>query len=193
MKASGWWKKVLAVVEGSDGGCLEENLVPKLGDGREVAFWTGSWAGEKALKDVFPRLFHLSINKDGVVKEMGNWIDGRWEWDVKWRKDLLERERGRELELLEYLANFSPSADATDRWCWGREGDSVFTVKIAYQFMDSRSSSQASSRPMGIIFVRVWKAFAPLKARTAWRLLWNRVPTKENMSKRIELNLDERC
>lgn len=64
----------------------------RLGDGREVLFWDGAWSGDKTLKDRFPRLFHLSIWKDGMVKEMREWVGGRWIWRLEWRRNLLDRE-----------------------------------------------------------------------------------------------------
>lgn len=39
----------------------------------------------------------------------------------------------------------------------------------------------------------VWKTSAPAKAQvTAWRLLWNRLPTMDNLHKRIAIDEEER-
>lgn len=76
---NGWWKKVVGLVEESEGGWIWDNLRLKVGDGRVVyKFWTEFWVGDKSLKVLFPRLFNLSIVKKGTVQDMGRWVDDRW-------------------------------------------------------------------------------------------------------------------
>ncbi|GMP99557.1 hypothetical protein CsSME_00046990 [Camellia sinensis var. sinensis] len=43
------------------------NSVIVLGDGMRAHFWLDKWAGNVCLKEEFPRLFSLSIDKLGVV------------------------------------------------------------------------------------------------------------------------------
>lgn len=51
---------------GRDGDWFWGNVSQKLGDGKDISFWEGVWAGDKSLKDEFPRLFHLCANKEGL-------------------------------------------------------------------------------------------------------------------------------
>lgn len=65
-----------------------------VGDGKNTNFWDGFWAGDKPLKERFPRMYQLCVNKEGKVGEMGEWNNGCWGWKVEWRWELRERERG---------------------------------------------------------------------------------------------------
>lgn len=55
----------------------------KLGGGAEARLWDGLWSGNRMLKDVHPRLFQLSLNKDGRVSDMGSWEGEEWQWKLK--------------------------------------------------------------------------------------------------------------
>lgn len=73
------------------------------------------WVGDKPFKEVFPRLYNLSARKDGVIRDMGVWSEGRWEWRVDWRTGLLEREA----ELVNLISSVPLVAGAVDRWVLG--------------------------------------------------------------------------
>lgn len=70
-----------------------------------------------------------------------------------------------------------------------------FSVREAYKELEKNGRGAAVIPPDGACINRIWKASAPLKARvTAWRFAWNRLLTKDNVSKRVELaGEDERC
>lgn len=161
----GWWRKIISLVEGSEGTWFRENLVLNLGEGIEVAFWDGVWAGASMVKDLFPRLYHLSSRKDGVVREMGDWVNGRWMWKLEWRRELLEREKAREEELLQFLSGFSPIAGAADRWSWGTNANISFSVKDAYKILCARSCRPSTQRPDVESLKCIWKASATMKAK----------------------------
>ena len=42
-----------------------------LGDGSRIRFWADEWIEGVVLKKAFPRIFDLSVNKLGKVKEFG--------------------------------------------------------------------------------------------------------------------------
>jgi len=58
---------------------LEEAFKWKIDNGDSVLFWEDCWAGNGALKRVYPRLFSLSSCKDAKVAEFGKLINGFWE------------------------------------------------------------------------------------------------------------------
>ena len=88
-KDSLWWKDLREVWNLERWGQnFEEALDWKVGDGKEVLFWEDNWAGRRALKSVFPRLFSLSVSKASKVVELGNWNNNRWEWNFGWRMNV---------------------------------------------------------------------------------------------------------
>lgn len=90
---TGWWKMVVARVEGREGQWFWHSLEQVIGDGSEAKFWEGFWSGDKSLKDRFPMLFCLSTKQDKLAKDIGAWEAGRWIWDFGWRQELREREQ----------------------------------------------------------------------------------------------------
>lgn len=63
-----------------------------MGDGGLTRFWEESWVGGEILRVTFPRLFQLSNDKSGLIKDMGSWVGERWVWSWNWRRELFERE-----------------------------------------------------------------------------------------------------
>jgi len=51
----------------------------KIGNGEEISFWEDCWAGSRALKNIYPRLFSLTSCKATKVVELGIWTNGVWE------------------------------------------------------------------------------------------------------------------
>lgn len=144
---TGWWKLVTGVVENDDSGWFWDNLVQRVGDGKDFSFWEGLWVGDKTLKEAFPRLYNLSTRKDGLVKDMGEWCEGRWTWKVEWRRRLLDRERALESDLFNLLAAVSLTEGTRDRWEWGNGKGRVFSVKEAYLAITKSFISSTVGRP----------------------------------------------
>lgn len=44
----------------------------RIRNGNTIMFWEDIWCGDCPLRVVFPRLFHLAIDKNGTVKEYLN-------------------------------------------------------------------------------------------------------------------------
>ena len=41
----------------------------KMGNGRQIRFWTDTWCGDQSLESRFPLLYALAVNKDATVME----------------------------------------------------------------------------------------------------------------------------
>jgi len=50
---------------------FEDTINWKVGYGKKVLFWEDNWVGSGALKNVFLRLFSLSLSKDFAVAAFG--------------------------------------------------------------------------------------------------------------------------
>lgn len=189
---TGWWSKIIAMVGRSAGDWFWNNLSQKLGNGNLISFWSGSWAGDKPLKELFPRLYQLCANREGTVRNMGRWVNNRWSWEVPWRRALLDRELEWVEELYNHIHNFSVIDDTPDSWVWGsNNSNGIFSVRNAYTELSQRLMSSTNTEQPWSGFNHLWKSFAPLKAQLmAWRLVHNRLPTRDNLSKRFELAPD---
>lgn len=61
--------------------------------GHQIYFWLDVWAGQSSLKDLFPSLYALSLNKEAKIVDMGSWNNGLWTWEWHWKHDLFIWER----------------------------------------------------------------------------------------------------
>ncbi|KAL8505831.1 hypothetical protein ACS0TY_016891 [Phlomoides rotata] len=123
---SGWWKDVVKITLGERGDWFRDRLARVVGSGKSISFWEDIWVGWEGLKEKFPRLYHLILDKEGRVGDMGRW-EGRswrwiWRWRWRWRRGLFEREIDT-FNLLVSLVNMSHLKEGIkDNWKW-RGGD----------------------------------------------------------------------
>ncbi|MCI62974.1 putative ribonuclease H protein, partial [Trifolium medium] len=67
---------------------------------------------------------------------MGNWLDGEWRWDFRWRRELSVWE----IELLHSLLSVMAKPlllGATDSWSWRHDSSGTFSVKSAYLLLSA--------------------------------------------------------
>lgn len=60
----------------------------KIGKVNSILFWHDVWLGVESLKEVFPRLDSLSLDKESMVANMRSWDGNIWRWRWKWRRAL---------------------------------------------------------------------------------------------------------
>ncbi|KAL6545130.1 hypothetical protein OROHE_009795 [Orobanche hederae] len=188
-RPSGWWGKVLAAVWGDTGDWFFSQLKRHVGNGADTSFWHARWCGEQPFRSKFPRLYALSEMKEGAVGEMGLWNLGRWNWELNWRRALNDKENEWEARLLADLQAANLIEGEQDRWCWGAKPDGIFMVKEAYDIVVSLHYGDSGVDDRAAASATVWKALAPLKQQVfAWRLLRDRIPTRDNLAKRMEVS-----
>jgi hypothetical protein len=49
---------------------FDDNLEREVGDGKNTLFWNDPWVDGDTLKDLFRRLFEISLDKEARVAEM---------------------------------------------------------------------------------------------------------------------------
>ncbi|XP_057809051.1 uncharacterized protein LOC131023524 [Salvia miltiorrhiza] len=160
----GWWPKIVAVGGDQNSAWFAEKVRRKLGNGGSVKFWSHIWAGSTPLKHAYPRLFHMSTNKEAMVSEMGKWEDGRWEWKFNWRRELLEREKAAVEDFLQFITNFVPSAGILDSWSWCGAKDGCYSTKEAYEAIRETRNEVSVQPPLEEILQKVWGMAVPHKA-----------------------------
>ncbi|KAL8461664.1 hypothetical protein ACS0TY_032954 [Phlomoides rotata] len=150
-------------------GWFFENLVKNLGDGNETYFWEEKWTGDAPLKIRYPRLYHLCINKNAKINEMGVWISEEWQWNWNWRRYLF----GREIGMLDNLM-------LTDSWSWGRSADGAFKTKEVYDWWHKYHGQELSDVNDTDALNLIWSSLSPTKVRIHdWRVLKERLRTKD--------------
>ncbi|GAU49412.1 hypothetical protein TSUD_374310 [Trifolium subterraneum] len=180
---SSWWREIARIRDGVadiGGGWFGETVVRKVGDGVETFFWTDPWLEEIPLCERFRRLFDLTVNKSSTVAEcfsLGWGVGGEaWVWRRQlraWEEELVE-------ECQALLHNFVLQDQSVDMWLWQPDPIRGYSVRGAYQLL-------ISHQPIPMIDTEdlIWHKQVPLKVSIfAWRLLRNKLLTKDNLANR---------
>lgn len=136
--------------------------------------------GREDLETEIQETFDISLLQQCPISDMGNWVEGRWIWTLSWRRTLFTWESLLLEDLLRDLGSIQLSFGAEDHWVWEASPDGMFTVKSAYD-------SQLGSVPLAdsSAFKILWKIAAPSNVLAfTWRVLLDRIQTKENLKKR---------
>jgi hypothetical protein len=184
---SAWWRSVCRVREGVGegvGSWFDNNIRKAIGNGNGTFFWHDIWVREIPLKLKFPRLFDLSVDKECSMEKMRRdlgAVDGR---EGVWRMRLLawEEESVRESFMLFHNVVFQEHVE--DTWKWLLDPIHGYSVRGAYRFLTITTELTDRSQ-----VVDIWHQHIPSKVSVfVWRLLRNRLPTKDNLVRRRALS-----
>ena len=181
--ASVWWKTICRVREGVGEGVgrwFDVNVRMKVGDGRNTLFWYDTWVGDTPLQLKFPILFKLAVEKESKVGDMR-----RLGWDSNgnawvWRRRLYAWEEESVRECVAVLSNIILQDTVHDSWSWSLDPVHGYSVKAAYRYITDTCVIADRSQVHD-----VWLKHVPTKVSLlGWRLLHNRLPTKDNLVQR---------
>jgi len=182
-EASEWWRVVHSL---SRERWFTDHVNRGVGNGGMTLFWSDVWCGTVSFRVRFSRLFELSVYKGESVLEMSQlgWGEG----GEAWRRRLFAWEEEMVGELILLLAHVSLQVNKEDTWLWTLENSTTFTVRSLYQFLTIQPQVDLS-----VDAASIWHKDVPLKVVLfAWRLFWDRLPTKDNLLRRGVINHDSR-
>jgi hypothetical protein len=181
-----WWRTICHVREGVGSGAgnwFDDNIRRVVGNGRNTFFWTDNWLDGAPLKLQFSRLYELSVYKEYSVEDMARlgWSEGGLAWG--WRRRLMAWEEESVRECSALLANVILQEHIHDYWRWLLDPTHGYSVGGAYSFLTS------VEEPMVVgDYNDVWHKLVPAKVSIfAWRLLQNRISTRDNLIRRLVL------
>jgi hypothetical protein len=179
-----WWKDVCSIGTNLNNNWFAQNVVKKLGNGTLTSFWEDTWVGNLPLKDLFPRLFSISTQKEATVAELyANNENGHW--NFTWRRSFFVWE-DELLDQLRDMINPVNLSEVVDRWGWLPENGDTYTVKSTFSLVSGLSCLNLHLHPWySAAFSCIWKCPAPSKVSAfAWKLLHDRIPTRLNLHRR---------
>jgi hypothetical protein len=180
---SSWWRDICLIDK--DSTWFSRAIGKKVGNGNSTSFWNEHWIGEQSLRQRFPRLFGISSQRDEVIQNMGWMNDGRWQWELQWRRNLFAWEEDQFRDFLEIIAPFTPSIHH-DCWLWMGDEIRGFTANSAYLLLVAEYNQHILPTPtLQFVFKNLWKCGAPFKISAfSWQLILDRIQTKDNLVKR---------
>ncbi|GJV64834.1 RNA-directed DNA polymerase, eukaryota [Tanacetum coccineum] len=140
------------------------------------------WIGDSHLGVLFPRLYALENNKECSVAEkiQGSLLGS-------FRRLVRGGVESQQLEHLRVLLKLVLLSSADDRWVWELNGEGIFNVKDARQFLDD------FFLPKAPVATR-WIKSIPIKVNIfAWKLHLDRLPTRVNLAHRGVQVLSSSC
>ena len=185
--SSVWWRMLCGIrTDGGfgEGSWFENNVRRVVGGGSSTFFGSDNWVGGSPLCEQFPRLFDLAVNKGVTVREMARrgWEIGGGAWE--WRRCLLVWEEESVMDCSSLLCNVVLQESSLDKWRWNLDPINGYTVKGTYRYLTMPATSLETG-----LFDAAWLNYVPLKVSMfVWRLLRNRLPTKDNLLRRRVLH-----
>ncbi|GKU85525.1 hypothetical protein SLEP1_g191 [Rubroshorea leprosula] len=132
-----WWRDIqsLKTGEGVNVRWLWEGFRLKIREGKGISFWWDVWCRKECLANKFPILYSLLTRKDKECHEMGNVDQGKWKWNLTWRRNLFvgEEEAAREMKRKTEDVKITPGHP--NRWEWIHSRESQSSTKRAYQML----------------------------------------------------------
>jgi len=184
-KDSVWWKDLFRVCGNvTEGNWFDRRLQWCVGDGHCVKFWSDRWVDDKALKDKFPRLYSISLNKNSLVGDVAVWVGSRTSqcstWNLSWRRERFEWEKHLEVQLMTLISYVKWDVRSMDRLVWVGEATQVYSVRAGYSILNGESFMQSI-----VSFKMLWSlSVAPSAIVSTWRILLDRLPTRLNLARR---------
>ncbi|CAL5363617.1 unnamed protein product [Camellia sinensis] len=155
------------------------NVQVKVRDGRSTNFWKDKWCNNLCLKDEFPILFRLVLEKNETLRSMYDRKVASGDWNFNLRRRLFEwedREVSRLKVMLQSVTGLGD--DQEDNVSWLAGGSGQFSVSSAYQ------SEVVSLDPLLSTWKLVWNKLAPPKVQFFCWLAWkNRAKTADFLQK----------
>ncbi|KAI7988304.1 hypothetical protein LOK49_LG13G01113 [Camellia lanceoleosa] len=141
------WKDILGLADRNPS--LKEffvsNLKIVLGNGSRAKFWVDSWCNTQSLALVFPRLFSLSVHKDGSVSDFVQRSSAGVDWNLLFRRHLFAWEEDDLVGLQGYLmAAPNLRNNVEDKCSWLANPSGVFSVASVWDWMASQKGCNLS-------------------------------------------------
>ncbi|CAM8979776.1 unnamed protein product [Rhodiola kirilowii] len=190
-RLSNSWKNILNIVQGNSevAEAFREGVKLKLGRGNDILFWDDVWAGAKALKCQYPKLYLLTEQSQAKVGEMGCWVDGVWHWQLTFRRTLYQWEEEQRRELIEGLCHLKLKSQEDDRVVWAFTPDGRFTTN---SLMRAAVTLRAKKKKWDHMPLKLWSGIAPPKVEMlVWRTYLDSLPTKMTLCRRRVLRREQ--
>ncbi|GMI89291.1 hypothetical protein HRI_002598400 [Hibiscus trionum] len=158
------WRGIIRPLTNKDS-VFSRNIHFSVGNGKRIKFWSETWIGNTPLKELFPRMYALAVNKSGVIAEFGHFEDGIWLWKIEFRRRTFDWENEVREAFFDLISSGKLCQDISDNVRWKANSNGIFSVK------------SFCSAAIGDMMIR----------DDFWKLVW--VKAAPLMSKRLYGNL----
>ncbi|KHN09118.1 hypothetical protein glysoja_047752, partial [Glycine soja] len=126
-------------------------------------------------------LYVISKQQNSLINSMGEFVEGRWEWKLSWRRDFFDYEIQMAADFLEEIDSAHIHQSSRDILWWKPDPNGLFSTRSAYKVLQGAHHSVSQDNVLNTM----WKLKIPPKVSAfSWRLLKNRLPSRDNLRKR---------
>ena len=136
-----------------------------IGRGDRAIFWSDIRCNSASLKEDFPRIFVLSSNKNGFMKDFGSWQKEVWRWDIPMRRPLFDWETKVWESFRSVLDKIKIRRWTSDKIAWSMCKLGIFSVSSFQKCLENSPHSDLAWDNF------VWGGFCPPKVQVfAWQV-----------------------
>ena len=156
-----------------------------LGDGGKIRFWQDNWTDKGLLCNMFPRMFALSVDKVGTIKEFGSYSQGKWVWSIIFKKRLFGWELQQWYNFCTTLKGFAACDSLVDSLIWKGSVGGNYSVK---QFCNHVLGKDSHDKDL---WKMIWASLVPSKVEIfCWQMMRGRIIVKEQLARRGVMGWD---
>ncbi|CAL5344952.1 unnamed protein product [Camellia sinensis] len=145
------------------------NTQIQIGNGARIMFWKDTWIGDRCLKEVFPRLYKLSIDRHKSVNEALNLRNDSPNWVQSFCRELKDWEKGDMVSLVNMLLSaYGLRSDKEDALYWRAENSGCFRVSSVYRWCEF----SLHPNDIGVIAKMIWHNVSLRKVKSFVWLAW---------------------
>lgn len=159
---------------------LREGIRCKVGDGRMTRFWSDPWEDIVPLRVKFPRVFSICSNKTEVIADVGCIIQGKWKWDLSFRRSFFDWESPIYSDFLSAIDDLYPTLGKADSLIWTHDNSGTFSIKSLYKWAEAKAFPDCH----WVIPSKTRKALPPKVGLLFWQACKNKVATMVNLISR---------
>ncbi|KAL5141585.1 hypothetical protein HKD37_09G024901 [Glycine soja] len=120
---------------------------------------------------------------------MGIFSQGKWCWDLKWRRNLFDYEQHTAVTFMEAITDIQIQPYMQDIRVWKANRSGIYSTKSAYKLLKTTTPIMEAN-----ILKIVWNLNVPPRAAIfSWRLILDRLPTRGNLLRRNVQMQDTSC
>ena len=187
-----WWRDLKnALLHSHQGQVIQNGLKWKVGSGDKIKFWEDKWiCGKETLAEKYPRLYLISSQQNQLIRQVGSHKDIGWEWNFTWRRPLFDNEIDLAISFVREIEGKAIQQQGSDVWEWIGDPTDQYSTHNAYNMLGEESAVGSQED----CFEELWRIKIPSRiAVFAWRLLRDRLPTRQNLQRRQVQVIDMFC